>query len=103
MRQKSAQNFQAAFDRPRVAALAPQQAQQKFGMQILADFVDHANILQQRLRFVAGKRDRLIGLRGRAGPSLSSLANLPPCDGAMAVTLKVDRVASSVWRVRWCP
>src|SRR5208282_2490505 len=61
--QKSAENLEAAFNRTGVAALASQKAQQDFGMKVLADFVDYANILQQRLRFVTGERDRLIAFQ----------------------------------------
>jgi hypothetical protein len=32
-------------------------------MQVLADLVDYANILQQRLRFVTGEGDGLIGFQ----------------------------------------
>ena len=59
LRQKSAKNLKAAFNRSGVAALASQQAQQNFSMQVLADLVDDADILQQRLGFVTGERDRL--------------------------------------------
>ena len=53
---KSAQNLQAAFDGARVAAFASEQAEENFGMQVLADFVDDADVFEQRFRFVAGER-----------------------------------------------
>ena len=49
--QESAENFEAAFNGSRISALASEEAQQNFGVQVLADLVDYANILQQRLRF----------------------------------------------------
>src|SRR5258708_36457992 len=61
--QKTAKNLEAAFYRSGGATLASQKAQQDFGMKVLADFVDHANILHQWLGFVAGERDGLSGLQ----------------------------------------
>ncbi len=62
------ENFEARFNGSGVAVFAPQQAEQNFGMEVLADFVDDANILQQRLRFITGKRNGLISLqRARLG------------------------------------
>src|SRR5258708_15668182 len=61
--QKTAKNLEAPFYRSGGATLASQKAQQDFGMQVLADFVDHANILQQWLGFVTGERDGLIAFQ----------------------------------------
>jgi len=52
--QKSFENFEAGFDGASGAVFASEQAQQNFGVQILAHFVDDADILQQGLRFVSG-------------------------------------------------
>src|SRR5260221_11254336 len=57
--QKTAKNPEAPFYRSGGATLASQKTQQDFGMQVLADFVDDADILQQRFRFVTGERDGL--------------------------------------------
>src|SRR5208337_5240094 len=51
---------QPTFDRSRIAALASQQTQQNFSMEVLTDFIDYADILQQRLGFVTGERNGLI-------------------------------------------
>src|SRR5260221_10774804 len=61
--QKSTENLKAAFNGSGVAALASQKTQQDFGMQVLADFVDHADILQQWLGFITGERDGLIAFQ----------------------------------------
>src|SRR5258708_15809954 len=61
--QKTAKNLEAPFYRSGGATLASQKAQQDFGMQVLADFVDHADILQQWLGFITGERDGLIAFQ----------------------------------------
>src|ERR1700690_2765971 len=71
--EKSAQNFESAFDGSSSASLASQQAQQNFRVQVLAYLVDYAHIFYQRLGFVTGQRDRLIGLERTRGDFAASV------------------------------
>src|ERR1039458_3296602 len=70
--EKSAQNFESAFDGSSSATLASQQAQQNFRVQVLAHLVDYAYIFYQRLGFVTGQRDGLVGLERTRGAFAAS-------------------------------
>src|ERR1035438_3047275 len=71
--EKSAQNFEPAFDGSSSAAFASQQAQQNFRVQVLAHLVDDAHIFYQRLGFVTGEGDGLVGLERTRGAFAASM------------------------------
>ena len=79
--QEAAQHFQSARDRARRAFLLAQQPQHQLGMQVLADLVDHPQVVRERLRLVAGQHQRH---RNRGARRAS-----PPPPDAIVVTLKV--------------
>ena len=58
--QESAHHFQPAFDRAGGSFFAAEQAQQNFGVQILADFVDDPHIFNQGFGLVTGQHQRLV-------------------------------------------
>ena len=67
MRQESAQHFETACNRAARAFLAPQQAQQHFGVKILAHLVDHRYIESERQGIVFGQQHRKLRGWRRAG------------------------------------
>src|SRR6476659_282955 len=58
--EKTTKNLKAAFHRAGGAFFASEETKKNFSMQILADFVNHPHILNERLGLVAGQDQRLI-------------------------------------------
>src|SRR5213593_2566788 len=93
--QESSQHFQATLHGSRGSFLAAEQTQQDFCVQVLAHFVDDAYILDKGLRLITGKHQRLVLQRAHGLIATTSRRR--------GVTVKVERLANSVWRVRWRP
>ncbi len=94
--QKSAQDFEAAFDRPGRPFFPAQQAQQNFGVQILADFVDDPHILDERFGLVTGQHQRLVLQRARGFVAAARRRGSGDRQGGKAGELGVARLLPAV-------